>query len=201
MHLHWLVHYRYRSTPWGRLQTEIIPVVAGVVAMLLPVLQVNPEVYPSDGGLCHLSNLPCLDTEFFSLQSHWRCLCDSQIYFALSQHSAVPCNQHSSLCKDLLWHTLFIRDWAAIALQCNFWHLYATEFFFSQVASWYRWQVTCTYIPVRNITDMQSYTCISIRTSGYIFSIDGYSAGCEQNQGLFSSRNYVTCLRLRLMFQ
>lgn len=35
-----------------------------------------------------------------------------------------------------------------------------------------------------------SQTC-----EGYLFSKDGYSAGCEQNQGLFSSRNYVTCLR------
>lgn len=64
-HLHWLVHYRYRSTLWGRLQTAIIPVFAGVVAIPVPVLQSNPEVYPSDGGLCHVSNLLCLATEFF----------------------------------------------------------------------------------------------------------------------------------------
>lgn len=98
MHLHWLVHFRYRSTPWGRLQTEIIPVVARVVAIPVPVLQVNPEVYPSDGGLCCISNLPCLATEF-SPPEHWRCLCDSRFHLALSQHPAMPCNKHSSLAK------------------------------------------------------------------------------------------------------
>lgn len=45
----------------------IIPGVAGVVTILVPLLQVNSEVYPSDGGLCHHSNLPFLTTEFFAL--------------------------------------------------------------------------------------------------------------------------------------
>lgn len=122
MHLHWLLHYRYRSTPWGRLQTEIIPVVAGVVAILVPVLQVNPEG-------C-VESLICLATEFFPLRSRWRCLCDSWIHLALSRHSAVPRNSHSCLCKALLLHTLFIRDEAAIAPHWNPWHLYATEVLF-----------------------------------------------------------------------
>lgn len=42
----------------------------------------------------------------------------------------VPCYQHMSLCKDLLWLTLFIRDGAAIASQWNPRHLYATDLFF-----------------------------------------------------------------------